>query len=120
MIRLVLLLLLFAGQAAFAAPVDTFEFKSEQQETIFHRLSNELRCLVCQNQSIGDSNADLAKDLRNEIYKMLQQGKSEDEIIDFMVQRYGDFVLYNAYDTGNVPLANAKGKSGKFSFSLRT
>lgn len=95
MIRLVLLLLLFAGQAAFAAPVDTFEFKSEQQETIFHRLSNELRCLVCQNQSIGDSNADLAKDLRNEIYKMLQQGKSEDEIIDFMVQRYGDFVLYN-------------------------
>jgi cytochrome c-type biogenesis protein CcmH len=95
MTRLALLLLLLIGQAAFAMPVDTFKFESEQQETIFHRLSNELRCLVCQNQSIADSNADLAKDLRNEIYKMLQQGKSEEQIIDFMVQRYGDFVLYN-------------------------
>jgi cytochrome c-type biogenesis protein CcmH len=92
---LVLILLMFIGQAAIAMPVDTFKFDSEQQETIFHRLSNELRCLVCQNQAIADSNADLAKDLRNEIYKMLQQGKTEDQIIDFMVQRYGDFVLYN-------------------------
>lgn len=90
-----LMLMLFIGQAAFAMPVDTFKFQSEQQETVFHRLSNELRCLVCQNQAIADSNADLAKDLRNEIYKMLQQGRSEDEIIEFMVQRYGDFVLYN-------------------------
>ena len=95
MTRLALLLLLLIGQVALAMPVDTFKFKSEEQETIFHRLSNELRCLVCQNQAIADSNADLAKDLRNEIYKMLQQGKSEEQIIDFMVQRYGDFVLYN-------------------------
>jgi len=95
MTRLILMLLLLVGQAALAMPVDTFKFKSAEQETSFHHLSNELRCLVCQNQSIADSNADLAKDLRNEIYKMLLQGKSEDEIIDFMVQRYGDFVLYN-------------------------
>jgi cytochrome c-type biogenesis protein CcmH len=79
----------------FAAPVATYEFASEEQEALFNKLSNELRCLVCQNQSISDSNADLAKDLRDEIYGMLQQGKTEEEIIDFMVARYGDFVLYN-------------------------
>ena len=79
----------------FAAPVVTYEFASEEQEATFNKLSNELRCLVCQNQAISDSNADLAKDLRDEIYGMLQQGKSEEEIVEFMVARYGDFVLYN-------------------------
>jgi len=78
-----------------AAPVATYEFASEEQEALFNKLSTELRCLVCQNQAISDSNADLAKDLRDEMYGMLQQGKSEDEIIEFMVTRYGDFVLYN-------------------------
>jgi len=78
-----------------AAPVATYEFASEEQEALFNKLSNELRCLVCQNQAISDSNADLAKDLRDEIYGMLQQGKSEEEIVEFMVVRYGDFVLYN-------------------------
>jgi len=79
----------------FAAPVATYEFASEEQEALFNKLSNELRCLVCQNQAISDSNADLAKDLRDEIYGMLQQGMSEEEIVEFMVARYGDFVLYN-------------------------
>ena len=79
---------------AWAGPVVTYEFASEAQEELFNKLSNELRCLVCQNQAISDSNADLAKDLRDEIYGMLQQGKSEAEIVDFMVARYGDFVLY--------------------------
>jgi cytochrome c-type biogenesis protein CcmH len=79
----------------YAAPVVTYDFASEEQEVLFNKLSNELRCLVCQNQAIADSNADLAKDLRDEIYGMLQQGKSEEEIIEFMVARYGDFVLYN-------------------------
>jgi len=79
----------------FAAPVVTYEFASEEQEALFNKLSNELRCLVCQNQAISDSNADLAKDLRDEIYGMLQQGNSEEEIVEFMVARYGDFVLYN-------------------------
>jgi cytochrome c-type biogenesis protein CcmH len=54
----------------------------------------ELRCLVCQNQTIADSNADLAVDLRNQVREMLRQGKSEREIIDYMTARYGDFVLY--------------------------
>ncbi len=57
-------------------------------------LSEELRCLVCQNQTIADSNAELAQDLRREIRGMIQTGKSDKEIIDFMVARYGDFVLY--------------------------
>ncbi|MBS1190909.1 MAG: Cytochrome biosis protein [Rhodocyclaceae bacterium] len=59
------------------------------------KLSEELRCLVCQNQSIADSHAELADDLRREIRGMIQAGKSDKEIIDFMVARYGDFVLYN-------------------------
>ena len=57
-------------------------------------LYEELRCLVCQNQNIADSNAELAQDLRREIRGMIQAGKSDKEIIDFMVTRYGDFVLY--------------------------
>ena len=57
-------------------------------------LSSELRCLVCQNQTIADSNADLAVDLRRQIHEQIAAGKSDREIIDFMVQRYGDFVLY--------------------------
>ncbi len=57
-------------------------------------LSEELRCLVCQNQNIADSNAELAQDLRREIRGMIKAGKSDKEIVDFMVARYGDFVLY--------------------------
>ncbi len=77
-----------------AAPIETFKFDSPETEKIFHKLSEELRCLVCQNQNIAESNASLAKDLRLEIYTMLSEGKSEAEIVDFMVARYGDYVLY--------------------------
>ncbi|MGB5456524.1 MAG: cytochrome c-type biogenesis protein [Gammaproteobacteria bacterium] len=79
---------------AYAGPVITYDFATAEQEALFNKLSDELRCLVCQNQAISDSNADLAKDLRDEIYTMLQQGQSEDQIVEFMVARYGDFVLY--------------------------
>jgi len=91
------LLLLLATTFSFdasAAPIETFKFDSPETEKVFHKLSEELRCLVCQNQNIAESNAGLAKDLRLEIYTMLQQGKTEDEIVDFLVQRYGDYVLY--------------------------
>jgi cytochrome c-type biogenesis protein CcmH len=57
-------------------------------------LAHELRCLVCQNQTLADSNAELAVDLRNQIREQLKQGKSERDVLDFMVARYGDFVLY--------------------------
>lgn len=68
------------------------------------KLSEELRCLVCQNQNIADSNAELAQDLRREIRGMIKNGKSDKEIIDFMVARYGDFVLYRPPVQGNTLL----------------
>ncbi len=89
----VLSLLLFQA-SVLAAPMETFKFETEAKEKIFHKLSDELRCLVCQNQSIADSNADLAKDLRAEIFVMLKAGKTEQQIKAFMVDRYGDYVLY--------------------------
>jgi cytochrome c-type biogenesis protein CcmH len=63
-------------------------------EARLHRLSTELRCLVCQNETLADSRADLANDLRREIREMMKAGKSDREITDFLVSRYGDFVLY--------------------------
>jgi cytochrome c-type biogenesis protein CcmH len=59
-----------------------------------HQLSSELRCLVCQNQTLADSNAPLAVDLRNQVREQLKSGKSERDVVDFLVARYGDFVLY--------------------------
>jgi len=92
--KLIFLIALTFSFSTVAAPIETFKFDSPETEKVFHKLSEELRCLVCQNQNIAESNADLAKDLRLEIYTMLSDGKSEDEIVDFMVQRYGDYVLY--------------------------
>jgi cytochrome c-type biogenesis protein CcmH len=58
------------------------------------KLSEKLRCLVCQNQTIADSNAELAQDLRRQVHEQIAAGRSDDEIVDYMVARYGDFVLY--------------------------
>ena len=69
-------------------------FNNRQEEQRFTDLVKDLRCLVCQNQSLADSNADLAQDLREEIYNEMLAGKSNNEIIDYLVARYGDFVLY--------------------------
>ena len=80
--------------ALFAAAIDSYSFDSPEQEERFKRLSLELRCLVCQNQTIADSNAELAQDLRREVYEMVTAGQGDAEIIDFLVTRYGDFVLY--------------------------
>ena len=71
-----------------------FEFERADQEQKFKDLVIELRCLVCQNQSLADSHAPLAQDLRNEIYKMVKEETPKPQIIDFLVARYGDFVLY--------------------------
>jgi cytochrome c-type biogenesis protein CcmH len=69
-------------------------FDSQQQQERFDRLTQELRCLVCQNQNLADSDAPLAHDLRLEVFKMLQAGNTDDQIKQFMTDRYGDFVLY--------------------------
>ncbi len=76
------------------AAIEAYQFESPEMEDDYNQLIYELRCLVCQNQNLADSDADLAKDLRRETYEMLQQGKSQQEVVDFMVARYGDFVLY--------------------------
>ncbi len=85
-----LLVLMLPAQAAIVA----FEFDDPAKEARFKHFGEELRCLVCQNQSIADSNAELALDLRRELYKMIQNDATDEEIIDFMTNRYGDFVLY--------------------------
>ncbi|MDH5484982.1 MAG: cytochrome c-type biogenesis protein CcmH [Gammaproteobacteria bacterium] len=76
------------------AKIELHEFSTPQMEADYNVLMNELRCLVCQNQNLADSNAELAQDLRKQVYEMLDKGSDKDEIVDFMVTRYGDFVLY--------------------------
>ena len=80
--------------ASAQAAIDTFEFANDAERQRYRSLIEELRCPKCQNQNIADSDAPIATDLRNEIFRMLEEGKSNDEIIDFLVSRYGDFVLY--------------------------
>jgi len=92
MIRALLLLVLFST-SSFAA-IDTHNFKSVEDEKRFHALAAELRCPKCQNQNIADSDSPIAKDLRTEVFRMIDEGAEDESIIDFMVTRYGDFVLY--------------------------
>jgi cytochrome c-type biogenesis protein CcmH len=92
---LVLTLTLSFSVLAQRAPVqEPMVFDTQQQQDRFNQLTQELRCLVCQNQNLADSDAQLAHDLRAEVHEMLIAGKSDDEIKQFMVDRYGDFVLY--------------------------
>jgi cytochrome c-type biogenesis protein CcmH len=91
---LIALALLFAG-VAFAQAIDPLPFKDHAQEVRFQNLTRELRCLVCQNENLADSNADLARDLRHEVFNLMQQGKSDAEIKQYLVDRYSDFVLYD-------------------------
>jgi len=94
-IRFWLLFVLFYGHSAVvAAQVDIVEFETAQQHELYQKVIKELRCLVCQNQNLADSNSDLARDLRRKSYEMIKQGKQYDEIIQYMLDRYGEFVLY--------------------------
>lgn len=78
-----------------AAPVAALiEFENEAEEKRFQALAEELRCLVCQNQSLADSDAGLAEDLRLEVLEQMRSGKTDQEVIDFLVSRYGNFVRY--------------------------
>jgi len=81
--------------AAFSVQaIEVRSFDDPQKQASYENLIKELRCLVCQNQSLADSDADLAKDLRDEVYGIIQSGKNEQEAVKFLVDRYGDFVLY--------------------------
>lgn len=90
--KLIFLILLVFSQALGA--VDPMDYRSPEEEQRFRALAAELRCVMCQNQSLADSNAMIAKDLRLELLSLIREGKSDDEIKQFMVNRYTDFVLY--------------------------
>ena len=102
MIKKLLLLtvcLLLIAQAGYAAtqitrPQALYPFVSPQKRQQFQTLTEQLRCLVCQNESLADSNATLAKQFRADIYKMIKAGKTNAEIKSYFVKRYGDFVLF--------------------------
>ena len=92
--RKLLVLCLLLISLPLHAAIEAYEFKSAQMEADYYKLINELRCLVCQNQNLSGSNAELAKDLRQQTHEMLSQGKSPDQVVQYMIDRYGDFVLY--------------------------
>lgn len=92
--RLLLLpMLLFAATLARAV-VETYDFSREEDRARYQRFTYELRCPKCQNQNLADSNAPIAADLRRELHRLLEEGRSDEEIVDFMVERYGEYVLY--------------------------
>lgn len=89
---------------ALGSAIEPYDFNSELQRERFKALAEELRCTVCQNQSLADSDAPLARDLREELFRMLQDGRSDQEIRNFMVERYGDYVLYRPPFAGHTVL----------------
>lgn len=88
----VLFSILFFSSGLWAQ--DTFKFDDPQKQALFLELNGELRCPKCQNQNIADSDAMIALDLKRKVYQLLQEGKSKQEVIDFMKVRYGEFVHY--------------------------
>lgn len=90
------LLLLVVGILAWlsAHAIDPLPFENQKQEQRFQALTTELRCLQCQNQNLADSDAGLAKDMRKQIFEMMQKGDSDQQIKQYMIDRYGDFVIY--------------------------
>lgn len=94
---LILILWLFTigiADHSLASAIEPLPFRSDIEEIRFKALAEEIRCTVCQNQSLADSDAPLAQDLRQELFFMIQDGRTDQEIRNFMVERYGDFVLY--------------------------
>lgn len=85
--------------AAQASPIDTYQFKNEEHRERGQSLAAELRCPQCQNQNLHDSNSPIAMDMRLQVYEMVGEGKSNEEIVSYFTERYGDFVRYRpAFD----------------------
>ncbi len=94
-IKMLVILLGMLTVAHAAVALDSLpQFQDSEKQQLYDQLIRELRCLVCQNQNLMDSNADLATDLRRKTHEMVGQGQEYDQIVDFMVNRYGNFVLY--------------------------
>lgn len=96
--RCLLLAVLFISPAF--AVIETYTFSDPALELRYHQLSAELRCPKCQNQNIADSNAPIAQDLRKLLHKQLEEGATDDEILEYMVARYGEFVRYRPRFSG--------------------
>ncbi|SQD80622.1 cytochrome c-type biogenesis protein [Moritella yayanosii] len=77
-----------------AAVIDVYDFETEEQEVLFRTLTAELRCPKCQNNNLADSNASIAKDMRQKTYNMVIEGQNEDQIVTYWIDRFGNFVLY--------------------------
>lgn len=92
--KLFLFLLSFLVSTSLFAGIELREFKDPALTKRYIALVDELRCLVCQNQNLAASNSELAQDLRKQVFEMLEAGKTDQQVTDFMVKRYGDFVLY--------------------------
>jgi cytochrome c-type biogenesis protein CcmH len=92
---IVLLALIMIAGAAAAQAIDPLPFRDHAEELRFQHLTGELRCLVCQDENLADSNADFARDLRHKVFELMQEGKSDAEIKQYLVDRYSDFVLYD-------------------------
>ena len=90
--------------ASAQAAIEAYPFADDAQRQRFAELTRELRCPKCQNQDIADSNAPIAADLRREIHRLMQDGKSDQQIIDFLVDRYGEFVRYRPALTARTSL----------------
>lgn len=94
-VNIILVLSLLLSVSTLFARVELLNFDTMEQQKAYKNLSEELRCLVCQNQNLADSNAELAQDMRQKTYQLVMENKSESEIVDYWVTRYGDFVLYD-------------------------
>jgi len=88
-----LFVVLWCAQNAYAG-IDIYQFDNAEEEKQFRNLVEELRCPKCQNQNLADSNAGLAKDLKDRTYQLVKEGKSNKEIKAYLVERYGDFIIY--------------------------
>lgn len=93
-ICLTILLLIFSFPAGAEKALDLYPLESKGQSAQFQHMLESLRCLVCQNQNLADSHAPLAKDLKQKVYELVKEGRSDDEIMHYMTDRYGDFVLF--------------------------
>lgn len=91
---LFVVLFAFAG-LAHAQAIEPMPFTNHAQELRFQQLTHELRCPMCQNETLADSNAPIARDLRNQIFRLMQQGRSDDQIKQYLVDRYSNYVLYD-------------------------
>jgi cytochrome c-type biogenesis protein CcmH len=91
---ILLLFILVFTSSSYAVKIEFHSFKNNQQEALYNQLIAELRCVKCQNQNLAESNAELASDMREKTYKMVVEGGTREDVVNYMTARYGDFVLY--------------------------